>query len=160
MGAIFFLLGGALWPLLSSRGLGPVKYNDLAEGNLYVQAVMGLILLIIGLLIIPRVGLFLVFCVRNKALLLLLAVASLSLFWPVDPALTFRRLVALFGMTSFGIYLAMRFTPEELLKLLAWTVGLGAILSLVFIVALPEIGAYRGLEHTGLWRGVIAAQGP
>lgn len=148
---MFFLAKG-LWPLLGSRGLGAETSGS--EGTLFVQLVLGLIFLIAAALIIPRVGLFLGYCVRNKALLLLLAVTSFSLLWSADPALTFRRLVALVGTTSFGIYLVMRFTPEELLRLLAWMLGLSAVLSLVFIVALPEFGTYRELKHHGLWRGI------
>ena len=153
---MFFLAKG-LWPLLGSRGLGAETSGS--EGTLFVQLGLGLVFLIAAALIIPRVGLFLSYCVRNKALLLLLAVTSFSLLWSADPALTFRRLVALVGTTSFGIYLVMRFTPEELLRLLAWMLGLSAVLSLVFIVALPEFGTYREGGHDGLWRGIYGHKG-
>jgi len=57
------------------------------------------------------------------------------------------------GTTWFGVYLATRYSPSELLRLIAWTFSIGALLSLVFALALPSYGLmeYQGIE---VWRGI------
>lgn len=81
--------------------------------------------------------------------LLLTGVAIFSFFWSAAPPVTLRRGIALIGTNLFGIYMATRYSPREQLRLLAWTFGIGALLSFLFGLVLPNL-AIQG----GLWRGV------
>lgn len=83
-------------------------------------------------------------------LLLLWTVASAS--WSVNPEVTLRRAVALFGTVGMGLYLGLRFDLRRLLVLLCWA-GLAALgLSLLLAVAAPSLG----LDFEGRLRGVTA----
>jgi exopolysaccharide production protein ExoQ len=92
---------------------------------------------------------------REPLLLLLVGLACLSVLWSVAPEVTLRRSFALLGTTIFGAYLTMRFSLREQLQLLAWALGIAALLSLVFALALPGYGvisdargeAFRGIYH-------------
>jgi len=87
----------------------------------------------------------------NKLLLLLLGIAFASVFWSVAPEVTVRRSAALAGTTLFGFYLAMRFSLSAQLRLLACMLGISALLSLVFALALPTIYGPFSAEP---WRGI------
>jgi O-antigen ligase len=126
------------------------------EGSIVFQAIGAAVYLVTFALILTRLGRFLRLCSQNKALIFMVGLAFLSVSWSIDPGLTVRRSVALMGTTAFGIYLVMRFTPEEFCRLLTWTLGILAVLSLVFVVALPQIGVHAADVHTGTWRGVFA----
>lgn len=85
----------------------------------------------------------------DKLLLLLVGIAVASVVWSVAPEVTLRRSVGLVGTTLFGMYLPTRYTPQEQLRLLAWTLGTGAVFSLLLGIALPGYAIVGGL-----WRGV------
>ena len=127
---------------------------DGREGSVLFQMIGGVVYIVTFALVLPRLGKFLLFCSQNKALLFMVGLAFLSIAWSIDPQLTIRRSVALMGTTVFGIYLVMRFTPEEFCRLLTWTLGILALLSLVFVVALPQFAVHTADVHTGTWRGV------
>lgn len=59
------------------------------------------------------------------------------------------------GTMFFGAYLAMRYPPEQLLRLLAWTVAITSVFSLVFGIALPKYGVHAEPSLLGAWRGVF-----
>jgi O-antigen ligase len=83
----------------------------------------------------------------DKFLWLLLGLAFLSIAWSGTPVVTLRRCAALFGTTTFGVYLAARYTREELLRLLLWALGACAILSVVFALLLPSYGIHPRTYH-------------
>ena len=89
---------------------------------------------------------------RNKLIWLLLGVILFSTYWSTIPEITLRRGIALVGTTLFGVYLATRYSLREQLRLLAWTLGIAAILSLLVAIALPSYGH----DSTGEWRGIYA----
>lgn len=86
---------------------------------------------------------------------LLVAMALLSALWSEAPAVTLRQAIALIGTTLFGLYVASRCTPERLLSLVTWTLGIMALLSLFFAIFLPEYGIHTGDLHNGAWRGIF-----
>ena len=89
---------------------------------------------------------------RDKLSWLLVAIALFSVLWSTLPDITLRRSVALVGTELFGIYVATRYSLDEQLRLLAWTLGIAAILSLVVTIAIPSYG----IEFSGAWRGIYA----
>lgn len=101
-------------------------------------------------LILARPRQFIRVIKRDQFLLLLIGVAIFSYFWSTIPLTTLRRSIALTGTTFFGIYLATRYTHSQILKLVVWTLSIGAVLSVVFAVALPSYG----IMSDGNWRGI------
>lgn len=91
---------------------------------------------------------------RRPSLLALIALAMASTAWSAAPDVTLRRSLALLGTTAFGVFLASRFTPRELLRVLGAAMALLALSSLAFAVALPRLGVNHGI-HAGAWQGVF-----
>ena len=147
-----FLFTGALVPLLRMPG---------GSGVVVVQEDPVLWVMWLGLygvtslLILIRWRRFVYVAARDKLLLLLVGIAVLSVLWSVAPQITLRREVALIGSTLFGAYLATRYSLGELLRLLAWALGVAALLSLIFAVMLPAYGITSSPGHEA-WQGVFA----
>jgi O-antigen ligase len=96
---------------------------------------------------------FLYVTVRDKFLLLLVGIALISVLWSAAPEVTLFRSLALVGSTMVGAYLATRYSTGELLRLLAWALGLAAVLSLVVGLALPFYGVDQA-DIRGGWQGI------
>ncbi len=90
---------------------------------------------------------------QGKLIWLLLGFTILSVAWSFAPNMTSNRLIALSGTTLFSLYFSSRYTVKEQLEIIGWTLGIGAILSLIFAIALPAYGQMAGV-HAGLWRGI------
>lgn len=146
---VFFLSTGALIPLLVSHGAQGDQ--DLAQGDPLSQVVWLGVYATTSLLIVTRWRRFVRVATRDKLLLLLVGLALISVVWSVAPAITLRRDVALLGTTLVGAYFAMRYEPGEQLRLLAWALGVAALLSLLFALALPSYG----LDSDGSWQGIF-----
>jgi O-antigen ligase len=134
-------------PFLSGGGGGTKNY---AEGSIVNQAIWLGIYLITFCLVAVRWKRFIRVVTADKLLLLLLAIAVLSIVWSVEPKITLRREIGLLGSTLFAMYLATRYSPSELLRLLGWTLGIAALLSLVCGMVLPSYGIMGGK----FWRGI------
>lgn len=89
---------------------------------------------------------------RDKFLLLLMGLALFSVFWSFAPQVTVTRGFALLGTTLFGVYLAMRFSLEEQMRLLSWTLGVAMLLSVLVVFVLPTYGLMEGGEWQGIFR--------
>ncbi len=92
--------------------------------------------------------------IAEPLLMVLVAIALVSVLWSVAPMVTLRRSVALIGTTLFGVYLAMRYSLKEQLQLLAWTLGITSLLSFLFALAPPHLGIHSEGGHIGAWRGI------
>lgn len=90
---------------------------------------------------------------RNVWTMALVGLGVVSTAWSVAPDITQRRGAAWVLTTLFGVYLAARFDTRTLLKLLATALGIAAVLSVVFSIALPAYGVHSDV-HAGAWRGV------
>ena len=81
-----------------------------------------------------------------------------SVFWSIDPLLSFRRTIAILGTTLFGIYLGSRFNIDSQLILLRRVLIFIAVLSLLFVVFRPW---NLGIAFTdGTWIGVYHQRNP
>lgn len=74
-----------------------------------------------------------------------------STFWSADPGLTLRRSTTFVAVTLYGSYLVMRFSLDQILRLLAVMAMFSLLLNLVFVLALPRYGVDAG----GNWQGVF-----
>lgn len=133
-----------------TRGTGNAEEQLAAESPI-LQAIWLVVYTVSLCLILARPRQFIRVATRDNLLLLLVGIALFSYFWSADPSITLRRSVALTGTTLFGIYLVMRYTPSQILRLLVWTLSTGALLSVVFAVALPSYGIAGG-SLQGIYR--------
>lgn len=111
-------------------------------------------LLVLGLITI-RVRYFLPILAISWPLLVLCMIAGISVIWSVSPEDSLRRAIALTITTFCGLYLGMRFSQLELLRLLAWALGVTMIGSWAVSLALPDLGIMKG-TLAGAWRGSFA----
>jgi len=150
-----FLFTGAVIPLLQEQQSGGSE--DLVQGNPVSQAVFLMVYAITSLMLITRSrhfwGRFVRVATQDKLLLLLVGLALVSVFWSAAPGVTLRRDVALLGTTLFGAYFVARYDLKEQLRLLAWAMGIAALLSLVIALALPSYGVANDLRETA-WQGI------
>lgn len=79
--------------------------------------------------------------------------AYASLYWSIDPATTQRRVIALAVNSAFAIYLGARYRAVALPRFLALSCLWMGVLSVAFVVALPNIGIHHDV-NAGLWRGI------
>ena len=86
-------------------------------------------------------------------LLMLAGLAYASRYWSLAPDITVRRVIALVMSTLFAVYLAAAWPGRRLPVLLTQTALILAVLSLMYVVALPSIGVHQD-ANAGLWRGV------
>lgn len=146
-----FLFSGALVPLLL-RELSGVSLSG-GTGNPVLRMTYGAVHLGTLLLVMVRWRAVVAAAARHRWTIALIALALLSVLWSTDPGLTLRRSFAFLATSALGVYLAARFETRTLLKILAVTFGMIAVLSALFAVALPHLGLDRG-DHAGAWRGV------
>jgi O-antigen ligase len=123
---------------------------DPVKGDPVMQNTWLAIYVITALLLAVRWRWFIHIVLKDKLLMLLITIPLISVVWSTLPDSTLRRGVALIGTSLFGIYLAGRFSSKEILRLLAWALGIAMLLSLLYILVLPDIGR----DFFGKWRGI------
>lgn len=90
-----------------------------------------------------------------KWVLTAVALCVASVAWSQFPTLTMRGSAVLVGTTLFGIYVGVRYSVREQLDILAWVIGAGIVMSLVFVIWLPSYGVNRDVT-AGAWQGAFA----
>ena len=98
----------------------------------------------------------------NFILWALVGIILASALWSDTPAATLGSSNNILRVTLFGIYFSARFSLKEQLRLLAWALGIGALLSLIVAIVLPSYGVMgagsiqtqQGTAHTGAWQGI------
>lgn len=149
--ALLLVFSDALIPLIRSAS-GAVP--DLENGDPHRQAMLFGFFGICALLCALRPREVLSAALRNPLTLLLIAFALVSRGWSAAPDITLRRGIALAGTTLCGVWLAGRFRGRELMTILGWAMGIAAVLSLLFALAVPELGIHQDGDFRGAWRGI------
>jgi O-antigen ligase len=140
--ALFFVTEARLGPAASVE---PNEEARLAWLPLY---------LLVLLLSLPRLPRILAAMRANLPLLALLVLPLLSGLWSIEPGDTLRRGAALLASSLLGFYLAVRFSPASLMRLLLWGLGLTVVLSWVVLAAWPGRGV-MSFPYEGAWRGIF-----
>jgi exopolysaccharide production protein ExoQ len=93
---------------------------------------------------------------QNILFFILTGLALLSFIWSEFPDVTFVNSRDILMMTTFGLYFAIRFSLKEQVQLVASTLFLGALLSIIFAIGVPTVGVHTSAVegHTGVWKGV------
>ncbi|NJR69438.1 MAG: O-antigen ligase family protein [Synechococcales cyanobacterium CRU_2_2] len=106
------------------------------------------------LLLLPRHKHALYTATRDPWLWALVMLEALSFLWSSSPEVSKEGTREVLQMTTFGLYLATRFTPRQQVKLVAITFGISGLLSLAAGVVMPAV-AIHSTDHPGAWRGLF-----
>ncbi len=87
---------------------------------------------------------------RNIPLLVFVSMAMFSLVWSADFSNTLGINRGLIRTFIFGAYFATRYSLKEQMKILAWVIGIAAVLSLVVCLVIPSYG----VGENG-WQGIF-----
>ncbi len=112
------------------------------------------IYLVTGIFIIRDRGKFFQIVRQHKLLIALLALAAVSSLWSEVAGFTFRRSLVLSASTILGVYLGMRFTMRDLIKMLCAAGAIAAASSLIVIWLRPDFGISGGAT-AGDWQGIF-----
>jgi exopolysaccharide production protein ExoQ len=145
------MFAGAIIPVIREDRsvLFDANAGDAALRNIFV-----VIYAITFILVLYRLESFLRAVLRNKVTLVLTFLPIVSVLWSTHPSITLRRSVALLLTAMFGFYIASRYSRRQQLRLLAITLGISLIASILFIMFMPSVGIMTGVLQ-GSWRGVF-----
>lgn len=110
---------------------------------------------IIAILVILHWKRFSWVATRDIPLLLLVGTAFASVFWSVNLGTTLEGCRGLLRSVLFGAYFTTRYSLKEQMKILAWVFGIGTILSLAVVLAIPSYGTAARIDHPGAWQGIF-----
>lgn len=91
--------------------------------------------------------------IRNKVLLLLPVLALISTLWSQTPFTTFESAVGIILVLLLGVFLTLRFSHEQQIRLLLMLGVAVATLSIVLVVLFPSVGVDRFYGST-VWQGI------
>ena len=95
------------------------------------------------------------FAIRTALpVLSLCGLAMLSALWSQNPSLTVRRSIMLLAPALFALILYVRYSREQILRMLIIAGGIAAVSSIFVAVFFPEYG----FDHTfadGVWQGIF-----
>jgi exopolysaccharide production protein ExoQ len=97
---------------------------------------------------------------RAWPMFVLVALAMVSTAWSYDRQATLRGANVLLFTTLFGLAIAARLPGLDGLRLVVRTMVLGCVLSIIWVIAVPEIAIHQATDliqwvHAGLWRGIF-----
>ena len=148
------LISGAYLALIGRRLGGEGEDPD---GTPLAHALLLPLYGVLGLLIVTHPREFARAAWRGKLALALVCLAGVSTLWSLQPGLTLSRSISLLAPTALGLILPSRFTPRELLRILALALGIPAVLSLIVALVLPADGITT-IEYGNAWRGVYPSK--
>ena len=125
------------------------------ENQLIMKLLRYSILLVAVLLLSARGKTTLRALSKGGVLWIFVALMIASLGWSMSPSYTEESIRGeVLPMTAFALYFASRFNIREQMQIVAVTLGIGALLSLFYAVAIPSIGRHVGDEFDGAWKGI------
>ncbi|BAU66538.1 O-antigen polymerase [Stanieria sp. NIES-3757] len=149
-----FHLSQGLIPLLLIRGASEGDGSNVSNYDYSINAKISILIYLISfLLLFLRWKKVAAIVTKDKLIWPFILVISLSTFWSVAPSETFRFSIYALGTTAFGLYLATRYTFQQLFQILCATFVLSVVLSVFFVVAIPHYGIMAAL-HEGAVRGI------
>jgi exopolysaccharide production protein ExoQ len=83
----------------------------------------------------------------------MLALGVCSAMWSASPQITLQMCIQVGLCTFFACYLSARFTTERLMEFLIFMGVASALLSILFVFALPSYGIFQGYAGNA-WQGI------
>jgi O-antigen ligase len=96
----------------------------------------------------------LIYLRNTKLLWAIVAMAFLSVLWSDVPNFAFRRCLNMLATSGFGLYLACRYSPRQMLRLMGWALLIAMACSIVVVLFWPDIGIDSQLTDYA-WKGVF-----
>lgn len=93
---------------------------------------------------------------RNPYSILFIVIVLSSIIWSLHPDLSLRRGCGYVLTIGIAGYIAVRFTTEQTLLVLARSFAICGVCSVAFVLLFPETSIMSGGELEGNWRGVYA----
>lgn len=147
-GAILAVQSGAVLPLMFMSPDGSL--SDGARGTLRL---FGMATYCVSLLLLlPHLGQLQRAMRRNLPFVLLLGLTFASVLWSISPSITLRRAVGLAGATLIAYFIAIRFTPREICKIVAVMLLVTMWASLALAALSPSLAF---MPYEGELRGVF-----
>jgi exopolysaccharide production protein ExoQ len=145
------MMMNAFFPFVRSRfGIHP----DQLEGDPLQRTLLAAAYLLALLALCFHGRKVLVMVAATPAIWLLLLWATLSVVWSGFPDIAFRRVLAAWLTSLYGLVLVLRFELKQLLRLLGAALLVVIVGSLVLLVVFPEWGV-MGPPLLGNWRGAF-----
>lgn len=142
--------GGTMLPTLLTGG-GTVALDQESAGAMMIFA--GVYVLILSLIAL-RPALAFRIPVASPAMTCLLVLAFASALWSLHPDVTLRRALAFLFTTVFGIYMALRFTFPQIMRLMVTGLSIMMFLSFASVFLMPAVGL-DAAQHVGAWKGIF-----
>ncbi|MEM8810146.1 MAG: O-antigen ligase family protein, partial [Cyanobacteria bacterium P01_G01_bin.38] len=137
--------------LFFTPGLGTIFSDDPA----IMSPLRYLILLLAGLFALMRWRSTLRAVQRGGLIWLLIGLTMISVMWSNYPDHAIESIRGeILPLTSFSVYFASRFHPREQLRLLSIALGIGSLISLFYVFAIPSIGTHTSGAFAGAWKGI------
>lgn len=98
-----------------------------------------------------------IFFYESRYILIFIFLMFLSSIWSDIPGKTFSRSIAMLGTLIFAYIVYRTLNIEQFIKMIMITLGIGALISLLLAIFLPDLGIHSGetsIDHIGLWKGV------
>jgi exopolysaccharide production protein ExoQ len=128
--------------------------NDPARANRIILVGQILVYGTVAALLIYHRRQALLYVRNSKIIWAIVAFSFLSVFWSDVPGFAFRRCLNLTATCGLGLYLAFRYSPRQLLRLLGWTLLVAIVGSLLVVVLRPDLGIDSALTDYG-WKGIF-----
>lgn len=90
----------------------------------------------------------------TKIIWAIVALAFVSVLWSSVPGFAFRRCLNMAATSGLGLYLACRYSPRQLLRLLGWAVMIAIVCSVLIVLVRPDLGTDSAVTNFGL-KGVF-----
>ncbi len=92
---------------------------------------------------------------KGGMLWVLIGLMLASVAWSISPSFTIESIRGeVLPMTFFALYFSSRFNIREQMQIVGITLGIAAIASLFFALAVPSVGRHVGDEFDGAWKGI------
>ncbi|HYK36745.1 O-antigen ligase [Alloacidobacterium sp.] len=90
----------------------------------------------------------------TKLIWAVVAMAFVSVLWSQVPGFALRRCLNMAATSGFGLYLAFRYSPRQLLRLLGWAFLVAIVCSIVVVLIRPDLGVDSAFTNFG-WKGIF-----
>ena len=121
--------------------------------NTATIAISILLLCVASYRVLPRMQSL---ALRNPYSIIFILMVLSSVIWSVHPDLSLKRGCAYVLTIGIASYIAVRFTPEQTLLVLARSFAICGICSVLFVLLFPGIGIMSGGDLEGNWRGIYS----
>jgi exopolysaccharide production protein ExoQ len=91
---------------------------------------------------------------HTKLLWAVVALAFISVLWSDVPGFALRRCMNMAATSAFGLYLAYRYSPRQLLRLLGWALAVAIVFSILAVLLRPDLGIDSALTNHA-WKGIF-----